>query len=82
MIRALIQTLGFTIVILCIVIGWGISLENPDMTPTRLLITFWQQYLIINIGLILGNTMVVLSHTRKKNRRVRKDVKEYDNKSK
>ena len=49
----------------CVVIAaalWWIlilALQNPDMTATRLFLTFWKEYLII-VALIIGGYLAVI----------------------
>lgn len=51
----MIKTLGYigaTIALVCALIFVVLRFENPDMTETRLLLTYWKLWVVAVIGII------------------------------
>lgn len=56
--RLTMSILGLLVYILCIIAILIISLMHPDMTQTRLFLTFWKQYLLIIVFIGISTLLI------------------------
>ena len=59
--KNLIRIIGYALQFIVLIVGIGIVFANPDMTQTRLFLTFWPLY-TVGVGLFsVGYLMVELN---------------------
>jgi hypothetical protein len=46
--------IGLVIIIICLIYGIILPVKNPDMTEMRLLLTYWKEYIVMFIVIVLG----------------------------
>lgn len=52
---------GVIIFIACLVYGVIITFTNPDMTEMRLLLTYWKEYILMFLLMIVGYLLIETS---------------------